>query len=195
MIENYKEVLYENETIETERLRLRKFRKEDANDVYEYGSDPETLKYVSWVGVKTVNEALNNIIDFYWSRPGIYAIELKENRKCIGCADLRIVPEHDKSGYGHLYNRQYWRNGYARETMNALFAFCFEKLEINRVESILYFGNEASLKSVQKCGMEIEGVGKQEVIMKGKFFDLVHLGITKERWFSIKNNNGKVTSI
>jgi len=186
MVENYKEVLYDNEVLETSRLILRKFKKCDVGDILEYGSDPETLKYLEWEGVTTTSEAMQGIVDYYWSTPGIFAIELKENKKCIGCIDLRLIPEHEKSGFGYVLNRAYWNLGYMTEALSAVLALCFEKLELNRVESNFYAGNEGSGHVMKKCGMEFEGVSKQELKVKGVFHDVNRYGITKERWLSYK---------
>jgi len=182
MFKNYKEILYDNETIETERLILRKFKKSDTTDIFEYATDAETLKYLDWSGVKTIEEIIFNITDFYWSRPGIYAIELKAEKKCIGCIDLRIIPEHEKSGFGYVLNRQYWHKGYMTEALNILLHFCFEKLDLNRVEATHYVGNEGSGQVMKKCGMEFEGISRQELKIKGIFHDVVRYGITKKRW-------------
>lgn len=185
MVQNYKEILYDNEVLVTERLILRKFVKEDASDILEYGSDAETMKYLHWDGVQTIDEALNGIINFYWSKPGIFAIELKENKKCIGCIDLRINPEHEKSGFGYVLNRRYWNRGYMTEVLSAILKLCFEKLDLNRVEAEHFAGNEGSGRVMRKCGMEFEGIRKQELKVKGIFRDVVYYGITKERWVSI----------
>jgi ribosomal-protein-alanine N-acetyltransferase len=182
MVENYKEVLYDNEVLITERLILRKFTKNDVADILEYGSDSETLKYLDWSGVKTADEALKGIIDFYWSIPGIFAIEVKADKKCIGCIDLRINPEHEKSGFGYVLNRNYWNKGYMTEALTAVLNLCFEKLDLNRVESFHYAGNEGSGRVMEKCGMEFEGISKQEFKIKSVFRDVVRYGITKERW-------------
>jgi len=48
MVENFKEILYDNERLETERLTLRKSTKDDALDILEYGSDANTVKYLDW---------------------------------------------------------------------------------------------------------------------------------------------------
>ena len=182
MIKNYNELLYDNETIETKRTVLRKFKKSDAEDVLEYGSDEETLKYLIWGGVETLDEAKTSITDYYWSKPGIYAIELKKNNKCIGAVDLRIEPDHEKASFGYMLNRKYWGNGYMTEVMSAILNLCFEKLELNRVEATHFAGNEGSGKVMANCGMKCEGVGKKEQKMKGVFRDVVHYGITKETW-------------
>jgi ribosomal-protein-alanine N-acetyltransferase len=184
MVENYKEILYDNERLKSERIILRKFVKNDASDVFEYGSDAETLKYLDWNGVHTQNEALAIIIDYYWSRPCIFAIELKENHKCIGCIDLRLDPTHEKASFGYVLNRQYWRKGHMTEALSTVLRLCFEKLELNRVESKHYIGNEGSGKVMEKCGMNLEGIGRQENKIKGVFYDVAHYGITKELWGS-----------
>ena len=112
MVENYKEILYDNARMETERFILRKATKEDASDILEYASDEETVKYLDWAGAKTLDEALQGVINYHWSNPGIWVIELKENHKCIGAIDIRVEPDHDKAGFGYVLNRGYWNKGY-----------------------------------------------------------------------------------
>jgi len=186
MVDDYIEVLFDNNVLVTERLTLRKFTKDDASDVLEYASDVDRFEYLSWKGVQTIEEAQKNIVEYYWSRPGIYAIELNENKKCIGCIELRLCPEHDKTSFAYILNYKYWNNGYATEALLTVLKFCFEKLDFNRVEALYYDGNDSSGKVMKKCGMELEGVGKQEKKIKGVFRDVVHYGITKERWLSLK---------
>ena len=45
--------------------------------------------------------------EIYMSRSGIYAIVLKSENKCIGCIDIRLVPEHEKATFGYCLNRNY----------------------------------------------------------------------------------------
>ena len=182
MKDNYKELLYDNETLETKSILLRRFKKEDYKDVFEYGSDEETLKYLVWDGVKSLDDAKSAIVNFYWSRPGIYAIELKENKKCIGCIDLRVEPEHEKSSFGYVLNRHYWSKGYMTEALSAVLGLCFNDLKLNRVEATHYIGNEGSGRVMKKSGMQFEGIGRQEVKIKGKFHDVAHYAVTRDAW-------------
>ena len=186
MVKNYKEVLYNNETLFTPNLILRKFKKEDAPDVFEYGSDSETLEHLIWEGLKTIEDAKTSIFDHYLSRTGIFAIELKENKKCIGCIDFRLQPEHEKAGFGYVLNRQYWGKGYMTEALSAVLTLLFEELQLNRVEATHYTGNEGSGRVMAKCGMEFEGIGKSKEKIKGIFRDVVHYGITREQWLSMR---------
>jgi ribosomal-protein-alanine N-acetyltransferase len=181
MKENYNEIIQSNTIIPTQRIILRKFTLEDAEDVYEYASDSQTVKYLTWEGISSL-EAARNVITNFYSNEGVYAIELKDSNKCIGCIDLRIIPEHEKASFGYVLNRNFWKHGYMTEALLALLKLCFEELEVNRVEATHYTGNEGSGKVMEKCGMRLEGLALQEVKIKGIFHDVVHYGITKEQW-------------
>ncbi|MCL2608715.1 MAG: GNAT family N-acetyltransferase [Treponema sp.] len=185
MKDNYLEILYDNERLQTPRLVLRKFRREDAADFFEYGSDEETLRFLIWEGVKTQDEARAGIVEYFWAAPGRFALELKSEGKCIGSLDLRIDAKHEKAGFGYAMNRNYWGKGYMTEALTAVLELSFERLELNRVEATFYVGNEGSGRVMEKCGMEREGIGRQEVKVKGVFRDTVHCGITRERWLRI----------
>jgi len=187
MVANYKEILYENETIFTQNLTLRRFKLEDAAAVLEYGSDAESLEFVRWGGIQTIEEAKMHIIDKYWARQGYFAVELNSSQKCIGCFFLGIIPEHEKASLGYVISRPYWGKGYATEALSALIELCFKKLEMNRFEAYHYVGNEASGRVMAKCGMKFEGVGIQEEKVKGIFRDIVRYGMTREDWMAGKD--------
>lgn len=181
MVENYMDVLKNNATIPTERLLLRRFRDSDAEDVLSYAGDELTVKYLTWEGIKTLEQA-KDIIHSFYCREGVYAIELKENGHCIGAINLHVKPEHEKAGFGYVLNRKYWNHGYMTEALLAILEMAFEKLELNRVEATHYVGNEGSGRVMEKCGLMKEGLALAEVKIKGVFRDVVHYAITREQW-------------
>jgi ribosomal-protein-alanine N-acetyltransferase len=186
MKNNYNEILYSNETIKCGRLKLRKFKKSDAAAMLEYGSDPEVLKYLNWEGVHSIESAVSNIVNFCWSRPGIYAIEELASKKCIGCMELRIQPEHERAAFSYIMSKNYWGKGYMTEALSAVLELCFNSLGLNRVEASYSIGNDGSGRVMVKCGMELEGVSKAQLKIKGEFRDIAHYGITKEQFLSLK---------
>jgi len=187
MVENYTEVLHDCKPIATPRLILRNFTKKDAVDILEYASDEQVLKYLEWGGVRTLDEAIKQIVEVYWAMPIFFAIELKETGKCIGSISIRIKQTHDKASIGYLLNRGYWGKGYMTEVLSSILKLCFEKLELNRVEASHFAGNEASGSVMSKCGMLLEGVGKQTEKVKGIFHDNIFYGITREQWSTVRN--------
>lgn len=183
MIENYKDILHLQTSIPTKRLLLRKFTMEDIEDIYEYASDAQTVKYLTWEGMTSLDQA-RNIVNSFYSNDGVYAIEHKENGHCIGAINIAVIPEHEKGSFGYVLNRQYWGQGYMTEALSTILRFAFEQLDLNRVEATHYAGNEGSGKVMAKCGMTKEGFALQEVKVKGVIRDVIHYGITKEQWLS-----------
>lgn len=184
MVKNYNQVLRQNETIDLEKIVLRKYVTEDANDLLEFTSDEKVLEYVGWrqEGNKTIEDALSSIHDYLLSRPGIWAIELKSNKKCIGTIDLRILEDNDKADFGYMLHRDFWGQGIMTSALSAVIDLAFAKLDLNRVEANYYIGNEGSGRVMEKCGMIKEGLRLKGVKIKDKYFDIVLYGILKENY-------------
>ncbi len=183
-MKDYENILAATQTIDATRIVLRRFEIIDCADVFEYGGDEETLRYLEWDGVADLTEAAEAILGYYQQRPGVFAIALQETQKCIGCIELRLSPQHEKTSFGYVLSRQYWNRGYMTEALGAVIAFSFEKLGLNKVESTHYTGNEKSGRVMTKCGMTREGLLREEVKIKGTFRDVVHYGITRREWLS-----------
>lgn len=183
---DYKEIIKENSILESARLILRPFTMDDVEDVFSYASDSVVTEYLTWPSHTEISQTKKVVKEFYIGNIGTYAIELKSEGKCIGCIELRPCIEHDKSGFGYVLDRNYWNKGYMSEALNLILNFSFSKLNLNRVESNHYVGNEGSGRVMQKCGMKYEGTGKQEMKIKGKFYDVVHYAILKEDWINLK---------
>lgn len=169
-------------TLESDRILLRPFKQEDSQDVYAYASDDLVTRYLTWPTHKTLAQSEKVVETYYMDGAGKYAIELKSERKCIGCIDLRLCEEHHKLSFGYVLNRDYWNKGYMTEALKLVLNLSFTTLGLNRVEATHYVGNEASGKVMKKCGMKYEGTGKEEVYIKGIYFDVCHYGITVKQY-------------
>lgn len=185
---NYKNVIGENEVFESDRLILRPFSMNDIKDVFLYANNDEVTKYLTWESHTDLLQTERVVKEFYMTNPGIYAIEMKTENKCIGCIDLRLDIANNKGSFGYVLNQSYWNKGYTSEALTTILNYAFTKLELNRIESTYYVGNEASGGVMQKCGMKYEGIGKQEVKVKGIYYDVVHYAILRQDWINLINN-------
>lgn len=183
-MKDYNKILKENSILESNRLILRPFSIKDIEDVFLFASDEIVTKYLTWTPHTDISQTEKVVKEFYMSRPGIYAIKLKPQHKCIGCIDIRIFVEHDKASFGFVLNREYWNKGYMSEALKLIIDFVFSKLELNRIEFTHYIGNEGSGRVMQKCGMKYEGKGLKEVKIKGVFHDVAHYAILREDWMN-----------
>ncbi len=114
----------ENEIIiaETDRLVLRRYQKEDIQDLFEYLSDEEVVKYEPHKPL-TFEEAKENLA---WriSTDEMIAVELKHSHKMIGNVYLG-KRDFEALEMGYVFNRNYWGHGYAAESCRALIQLAF----------------------------------------------------------------------
>ena len=79
-------------TFETDRLILRKVAEHDLDDVFEFSSDPEVAKRMTWEKNDSKEETLSNFLQptvdgYKQGQSGVWAIEYKEIEK-----DLCLLP-------------------------------------------------------------------------------------------------------
>ena len=107
---------------ETDRLVLRRYQKEDIQDLFEYLSDEEVVKYEPHKPL-TFEEAKENLA---WriSTDEMIAVELKHSHKMIGNVYLG-KRDFEALEMGYVFNRNYWGHGYAAESCRALIQLAF----------------------------------------------------------------------
>lgn len=172
----------ELQELKTERLKLRWFTMEDCNDVFEYASDEIVVKYLTWPMHENLEKTKEIVEKHFVNQAGKFAIELIEQKKCIGCIDLHVDTGNDKGIFGYVLNKKYWNQGIMTEALKEIIRVNFEELELNRIEATHFVGNEASGKVMSKCGMKYEGLCKKELVIKGNYWDVIHYGLIKEEW-------------
>ncbi|MGP1438260.1 MAG: GNAT family N-acetyltransferase [Treponema sp.] len=168
--------------IETKRLILRSFTLEDAKNVFEYASDPEVVKYLTWEAHKNIEESIHVIKTFYLN-DNTFCIELKDEKKCIGAFELR--PKEDIFSFGYVLNRKYWNCGIMTEVLQKMLEISFTTLGAKCFEGAYYEGNEASGAVMKKCGMAYQGI-KRKFECKNNIFTEIGYKITLEEYISLK---------
>jgi len=150
-------------TIETQRLMLRKFILNDADDMYgNWANDDEVTKHLTWpthTDVEVTKKVLNQwIIEYEDDTNYQWGIELKENKEVIG--SIGVVNSNnsiDSIELGYCIGRKYWNHGITCEALAALIKFFFEEVEVKRIEARHDSNNPNSGKVMMKCGLKYEG--------------------------------------
>lgn len=186
-LENLKKVFSNLETIETDRLKLRRMMTRDANDIFEYASDPEVAKYVTWEHHRSVADSLHfvrMILNSYnRGDPAPWGIVFKENNKLIGTGGYHWwLIEHGRAEIGYAISSRYWNMGIMTEALECMIKFGFEKMLLNRIEARCYIKNTASERVLQKCGMKFEGIMRESMFVKNEFQDLKLYSILKSEY-------------
>ena len=155
-------------TIETERLRLRRYRPEDADDVFRNWAASETVtKYLTWppyADVEGVRGYISSVIESYQDeRCFNWAIALKDSDEAIG--SMSVVEYRDDTAcaeLGYCLGDAFWGNGYMTEAVNAAMRYLIFEVGFNRIQAVHDVNNPASGRVMEKCGLRYEGTLRQE---------------------------------
>ena len=137
---------------ETDRLILRRYKKSDLSDLYEYLSDKEVVKFEPY---KPMNmQDAENSLDWRISTDEMVAVELKSNHKMIGNVYLG-KRDFDALEIGYVFNQKYWGKGYAKESCMELIKLAFSD-GIHRIYAECDPQNTSSWRLLEKLGFEKE---------------------------------------
>lgn len=143
---------------ETEHLRIRNFKIEDAQRLYENHLEEEVKKWIpneSYADIEETKDAINFYVDCVDNRhlPYVLAVELKENGELIGDTGVNEVEgkaNEVEIGYGIC--KKHSGKGYATELLNAMTKFIFSTFGIKILYGRVMRGNNASVRVLEKNG-------------------------------------------
>jgi len=161
----------------TKSLILKKMTLKDAEDLFEYASDPEVTKYVTWAPHKSIDDSidfLKSVLRRYENNEvSEWGIVYKENNKFIGtCGYVLWVPVHSLAEIAFALSMEYWGKGLMTEAVKEVIKYGFEKMNLNRIYARCFVENIGSQKVLEKVGMKFEGILREQMFIKSKFSDM-----------------------
>ena len=143
--------------IETPRLRLRPFMREDADELHQLFVEPGVRKFL-WDDEVIPKERAESVIEtsitsFETRGFGLWAVSPQAEDTLIGFCGFWLF--HDPPQLELLYglSESYWNKGLATEVARAMLDYGFERLGFERIEASTDAGNAASVSVMQKAGM------------------------------------------
>ena len=124
----------------------------------------DALKYL-----KKANEALKKK-----PRTGYnFYLKFKGKKEIIGAIGLHGVNrEHKKCTIGYWLDKRHRKQGLISEAEKVVLDFAFKKLKLNKVSGEAITENKGSNALFKKFGFRKIGIGKEELIKKGKKKDV-----------------------
>ncbi|MDE7176718.1 MAG: GNAT family N-acetyltransferase [Lachnospiraceae bacterium] len=144
---------------ETGRLVLRRYKKEDLQDLFEYLSDKEVVEYEPYRPL-TLNETKENL-EWRIGTEEMIAVELKDTHKMIGNVYMG-KREFEALEIGYVFNRNYWGHGYAAESCEALIQQAFSN-GVHRVYAECDPLNTRSWKLLEALGFQREAYLRKNI--------------------------------
>ncbi|MCI9438711.1 MAG: GNAT family N-acetyltransferase [Lachnospiraceae bacterium] len=177
-------------SLETERLILREWRLEDAEDLYEYAGNPEVGPMAGWTPHSDRAYSLE-VLKRYRESGDIWAVALRETGKVIG--QLRMYPDENRGKYVAKYisyalSADYWGQGLMTEAVKAVIRYAFEEEEGIDLLSVFHSPDNARTRRViEKCGFTFEITLKDAYAgYDGQVCDSVCYSLLREAYFAAK---------
>lgn len=185
-------------TIETTRLKLRKFACDDAESVFHnWAKDADVARYLSWsehTSIEITREVLKKWTEAY-VLPHSYewGIELKESGELIGSIGLPRLEENSTiAEVGYCIGKKYWNKGIVTEALTAVMEFCFREVGFESVMARHDVENPASGRVMKKCGMRYLGCKPVIMLQKNDAVSMCDIFIiTKSEWESLFLNDAR----
>ena len=186
--------------LETDRLILRRFTRDDVDGLVELDSDPEVIRYVARVppAREDVVARLASRIAYYDEKPdlGVWAVVERASGEFIGWFHLRSPTEggrDDEPELGYRLRRCAWGKGYATEGSRALIDKAFLALGARRVFATTMTVNAASRRVMEKAGLRFVRTffGEWPEQLPGDEYGDVEYAITREEWEMDRRRQGE----
>jgi RimJ/RimL family protein N-acetyltransferase len=143
--------------IETDRLLIRKFKYEDWQDVYEYTSDANVMKYIP-EGVFSKDDAKKFVNENIKGNDQNFPVVLKGEKIIIGHLVFFAYFGDHTYEIGWVFNSEYHQKGYASEAAKAIVAYAFNTMKLHRIIATCQPENTPSYRVMEKIGMRREGM-------------------------------------
>ena len=174
--------------LKTERLLLRPWENDDAQDLFEYAKDPDVGPAAGWPAHQSVRESRDAIRNVLNGKEA-YAVCLKTDGKAIGAIELKLNGHTDMTGrddeceMGYWIAKMFWGRGMIPEAVRELLRHAFEDIGMTKVWAGYYEGNIKSKRVQEKCGFRYQWTSESVDVPLMNEKRTGHVSsITKDQW-------------
>jgi RimJ/RimL family protein N-acetyltransferase len=136
---------------------------DDAGFILELLNEPAFIKNIADRGVRNLDDARQYIengpaVSYQRFGFGLFLVELKESGVPIGMCGLIKRDALEDVDIGYAFLQRFWSKGYAYESASAVMEYGRSVLKIKRIVAIVAPDNQASIKVLEKIGLQFEKI-------------------------------------
>lgn len=161
--------------IDTPRLRLRRARMQDLDDLYAVFSDPRAMRYWDTLPHDDIAGTRRWLAGMIASGPpesDDFVVE--RGGRVIGKAGCWKLGE-----IGFILHPDHWGQGLATEALRAAIPHCFASLQMDRMEADVDPRNAAALRLLGKLGFRETGRARRTYLVGDAWCDSVYLALDR----------------
>ncbi|KAH9325051.1 hypothetical protein KI387_005229, partial [Taxus chinensis] len=155
-------------------VQLRNFSMGDVDDFYEWASDEEVTRFMTWEPFKSKEHAREYVSKVVIPHPWFKAICLNGGNKAIGHIMLKQGSgiHSCRAELAYAISRNYWKMGVTTRAVATAVKMGFKELQgIERIEAFVLPENVASSRVLEKAGFKKEASLPSYVHLKGGLRD------------------------
>ena len=162
--------------IATERLVLEPLTLEDAEALFAYRSLPEVYRYQTWAptGVSDARAFIQELEPVEFDTPGTWfqlGIRERESGRLVGDLGVHFLEDGRRVEIGFTLDPAFQGRGLATEAVTALLDHLFGALGKDRVVASADPRNVASVRLLERIGMDREEYIPEAFVLRGEWVD------------------------
>ncbi|HWH18614.1 MAG TPA: GNAT family protein [Allosphingosinicella sp.] len=176
---------------ESERLILRRPKREDYEAFLRSWDDPEMTRYTN--ARPNVSRFISDLIEeMQTKQPGEsdlngpwyqFSIERRDNSALVGDIGIGFgVPGERQVEIGYRIHPDHHRRGYAREAVAAIIDYLIAEHGIHRFVGVAAAPNAASIALLRSLGFRQEGYFKESFLCNGEWLDDAYYALLASEW-------------
>lgn len=183
------------QTIETDRLVLRKFKYEDNQNMLKYWISDPNIQFLYFEPIYSNYDEVKKLLDEYISSYEDndyyrWAIEEKDSSCCIGqIAFFLMDVDNHFAEIEYCVGSDFQRNGYVTEATKAILDFGFNKVDLHKIQICHAEDNLVSKAIIDKCNFKYEGTLRDYFFVDGKYLDRSFYSILKKEYIYFEENS------
>jgi len=180
-------------TLDTDRLILRPFHREDMEEYLSWVYTPQVMRYLggglqslsderhitNWLG--NINgRVLHSKTAFTW------CVEHKADRKVVGRVDLGGFTKKSMAELAYHFSHHFWNMGFAKESIGRVVRFGMDDLKLHRIQALVLPDNIYSIRALERQEFKQEGL-LRKYPFGNEFHDAVMLAVIAEKNLGANN--------
>lgn len=177
--------------IETKRLLLKELTPEMQDELFTFCTDEQIMSFLGFTTageLEAEREKWKGGMTTYRTSFKSFFIWEKDSGKMIGRSGFHNwYPMHRRAELGYvLFDETAKQKGYMTEAVQAIIAYGFDEMDLNRIEAFASPANIASVKILKAAGFIEEGLLRSHFFKNSVMEDSACFGLLRDEYYDQK---------
>jgi RimJ/RimL family protein N-acetyltransferase len=172
--------------LETERLKIRRFREDDLEAYVEIRSSPEVAAFEGEFTLEQGRKLIESMKETELGAPGWFqfALEEKQSGELIGDMAFNFIELPLTAEMGYSLTPSRWGNGLAFEATSKLLELAFTTLKLHRVIAFTAQNNYRSQRLLDRHHFRLEARSLESYRVNGIWIDEFQYALLEREWLA-----------